>query len=158
MLRLILWKPSGTPEPFKDFLLLLLQQSGSSLFPRGNQIFTPKGLLYSVPNLARSEAKVDPDLLQMGVCRLRGPLSSPIPCHRRWRRGGVGGRERASRYGLEGTSPVSGGPQDNREASVDPGSTHMSCVDHRPLHLLLLLGRTEINPSLLGLFQKRTRK
>lgn len=154
----MLWKPTGTPEPFKDFLLLL-QQSGSRLFPRGNQILTPRGLLHSVPNLARSEAEVDPDLLQWqgrrGLQAKRPPLlAHPMPPKMEK---GPGEGERESSHGLEGKGPASGGTQANREATVDPGSTH---VFHGPqaASSQLLLGRTEIKPHCWGLFQKMTRK
>ena len=105
---------------------------------------TPKGLLHSVPNLARSEAEVDPDLLQWqgrtGLQAERPPLlAHPMP-PKMEKGGGVGKGERESRNGLEGTGPVSGGTQANREANVDPGSTHMSCMDHRLLHLCFYLG------------------
>lgn len=74
---------------FKDFLLLL-QQSGSSLFPRGNQILLKGAAVLSAKLSMLMRSKVDPDLLQMG---LQAEAPSSHPSYRRWRRVGVGGRE-----------------------------------------------------------------
>lgn len=82
-----------------------------------------------------------------GVCRLRGPplLAHPVPPKTRRRKGGKGKERTAT--GLKAKAQQAVEPQANLEENADPGSRHVPCVDHGPLHLCFHLGERKSTPT-----------